>query len=44
MDNFAWVAKPLFGYQALHKRILTVLKAVIDMHATVESAYTVKSS
>ena len=44
MNNFAFVAKTLFGYLALRKRILAVLKVATNADATVENAYTVKSA
>ena len=42
MNNFAWAEIMLFGYLALHRHILAVLKVATNVYTTVENAYTVK--
>ena len=39
MNNYAWEAKTLFGYLALHRRISAVCT---DTDTTLENTYTVK--
>ena len=44
MNNFAWAVITLFGYLALRKLVLAVLKVATNTDTNVENAYTVRSA
>ena len=44
MNNFAWAVITLFGYLALCKLVLAVLKVATNTDTNVENAYTVRSA